>query len=144
MKIPAWAAKAQELMKAQKVYQKDLVSVFDVKSASAVSHYFSGRNKITPDQLASLAEHLGVSVISLMGEEEHVQADPHHLDTDSLVEALQALVRLDKLPDAEIINLFNTLEKLQLDRIAEVYSVYAEANRIKNEKIKRLPSKVTA
>ena len=138
---PYWAVVAQEQMKKKKIYQKDLVDIFEVKSASAVSHYFSGRNKITSDQITALAEYLDINVAKLL--DDNAANAANGLDVDSLIEALQALVRMDKLPDSEIISLFNTLEKLDFKRIAEVYNIYTEANKQKEEKISSVIRKLT-
>ncbi|TMN38832.1 helix-turn-helix transcriptional regulator [Pseudoalteromonas sp. S2755] len=124
MSTPNWVSVANELMKEQKVYQKDLLEVFNVNSTSAVSHYFSGRNSISSEQLSKLANRLGVPVSKLLNEE--VSYGKLHVQT--LVDTLQTLVRIDKLPDTKIVTFFETLESLGLDRISEVYDVLLEAN----------------
>ena len=61
-KKPAWAVVATRKMKAEKITQDDLVSVFDVKTRGAVGHYFTGRREPSLKQLKNLAEKLGMTI----------------------------------------------------------------------------------
>lgn len=66
---PAWAHVAKLKMQQLGLIQEDLVDVFDVKTRGAVGHYFSGRRKISSDQLIALADKLKLSADNLYNNE---------------------------------------------------------------------------
>ncbi|KZN46014.1 helix-turn-helix domain-containing protein [Pseudoalteromonas luteoviolacea] len=132
MKQPAWVQPIQAVMKKKGVKQRDLMSVFNVNSQGAVSHYFSGRNKLSDKQMTEFADFLGISKSTFFQDE---PKDEHQLDTNSLTEAFQTLARLDELSDGEITSFFNVYEKMGPDRIAEVYDVLYKINKSKQEQL---------
>ncbi|MCG7546971.1 hypothetical protein [Pseudoalteromonas sp. Of7M-16] len=129
---PPWVKTVQSVMKKQGVKQRDLLHIFNVKSQGAVSHYFSGRNSLSKNQIDDLSKFLGISRNVFLEEQ---AKSAHELDTASLTEAFQTLARLDNLSDEEIIGFFNVYEKMGPDRVAEVYDVLYKINQSKQEQL---------
>ncbi len=61
MKNKDWIKRAKNLMAQQRLSQSDVVDAMKVKSTGAISHYFTGRNEPTIEQLNNLAKRLGVT-----------------------------------------------------------------------------------
>lgn len=133
MTQPIWLNKVKFLMKEKAIKQQDLMPVFGVTSQSAVSHYFSGRNKTTADQLLALARFLDVDVEQLTVSEPIEAPTQTNIDMEALTEALQTIIRLDKLSDREAYEFFSVYEKIGLNRIAEAYDVIYKLNQKKKQ-----------
>ena len=128
-----WAKAAQSLMRQKGVKQKDLIELFDVSTQGAVSHYFSGRYEATHQQLKKLAQRLDVEENYFIDLQE---ASPErHLDANLLTESLQTLARIDSMSERDIIKFFTIYEKMNADRIAEVYEALLKAKQQKEDLI---------
>jgi len=69
-----WYEKAKRLMKAEKIKQDQLLTVFNVATRGAVGHYLTGRRQPDPMQMKSLAEKLGCSLDDLLSDDDNVDA----------------------------------------------------------------------
>ena len=56
-----WIKRAKHLMAEQGVNQNDIISIMNVTSRGAISHYLTGRNKPTLEALTKLAKYLNVT-----------------------------------------------------------------------------------
>lgn len=133
MTQPTWLNKVKFLMKEKGVKQQDLMQIFGVTSQGAVSHYFSGRNKTTDEQLLALANFLDVDVEQLTVSEPVKATTQASIDMEALTEAFQTIARLDKLSDKEAYEFFSVYEKMGLNRIAEAYDVITKLNQKKKQ-----------
>lgn len=91
-----WYERAKRRMKALKVSQDDLKTPLGVKTRGAVSHYLTGRNDPSPDQLLVMARALKTTVSGLLGEEpmhQVVERSDAHM-------AIEMAVVLRGLPDS--------------------------------------------
>lgn len=134
MKQAPWAKAVQAIMKKKGIKQRDLMEVFDVRSQGAVSHYFSGRNNLSNEQIAKLTEFLGVDE-SIFHEGEVEDDFAAKLDIAALTESFQTIARIDNLSDTEIINFFDVYEKMNPERVAEVYEVLQKINKAKKDEL---------
>lgn len=133
MTQPTWLNKVKFLMKEKGLKQQDLMQIFGVTSQGAVSHYFSGRNKTTDEQLLALANFLDVDVEQLTVSEPVKAPTQASIDMEALTEAFQTIARLDKLSDKEAYEFFSVYEKMGLNRIAEAYDVITKLNQKKKQ-----------
>ncbi|TMP84162.1 hypothetical protein CWB73_00400 [Pseudoalteromonas phenolica] len=135
MTQPSWLKKVKFLMKEKGVKQQDLMEVFGVSSQGAVSHYFSGRNKTSSEQLNALASFLSVDVEQLEDFDKLEEKVDSSLDVEALTEAFQTIARLDKLSEKELFDFFSVYEKMGLERIAEAYDVITKLNQKKKQEL---------
>lgn len=135
MTQPAWLKKVKFLMKEKGIKQQDLMEIFGVSSQGAVSHYFSGRNKTSDEQLKALANFLDVDVEQLQVTEQAKPTPDSTLDMEALTEAFQTIARLDKLSDKEVFDFFSVYERMGLERIAEAYDVITKLNKKKKQEL---------
>jgi transcriptional regulator with XRE-family HTH domain len=56
-----WIKRAKHLMAEQGVNQNDIISIMNVTSRGAISHYLTGRNKPTLEALTKLSKYLNVT-----------------------------------------------------------------------------------
>ncbi|MCF2826805.1 XRE family transcriptional regulator [Pseudoalteromonas sp. JC28] len=134
MKQAPWAKAVQAIMKKKGIKQRDLMEVFDVRSQGAVSHYFSGRNNLSGEQIKRLTSFLGVDE-SVFHESEFEEDFATRLDVDALTESFQTIARIDNLSDTEIVNFFDVYEKMNPNRVAEVYEVLQKINQTKKDEL---------
>lgn len=80
-----WHKKAKQMVLDKGVMQKELLSVFNVKTVGAVSHYLNGVRDPSPQQLKNLADILGVKIDDFFIEEQS--------ERSSLPEALVQAIR---------------------------------------------------
>lgn len=59
---PPWAAVARQRMGELGMTQEQLMPILNVSTRGAVGHYLSGRRVPSPEQMAALAKHLGLSL----------------------------------------------------------------------------------
>lgn len=70
-----WVDRARERMKSIGKTQSDLAGPLGVKTRSAVGHYFSGRRKLSADQVAGLARALQCSIDYLLTGENPIKRE---------------------------------------------------------------------
>ena len=78
-------------MREKRITQEDLCPVFQVKTRSAIGHYFNGRREPSIEQLVGLSQRLGVSISVLLGESplpDGLLRDPAVLDILRRLKAL--------------------------------------------------------
>ncbi|TMN38831.1 helix-turn-helix transcriptional regulator [Pseudoalteromonas sp. S2755] len=136
-----WARAASALMRIKGVKQKDLVSLFGVKTQGGVSHYFNGRYSITDEQLRKLAIFLGVDenyfTIVNLSDTSSV------LDTDILEESLLILSRFAGIDDEQKKLFFSIFNQLTGERLVEVYGSLLQAKVQKEELLLATAVKLT-
>ena len=135
MTQPTWLNKVKFLMKEKGIKQQDLMKIFGVSSQGAVSHYFSGRNKTSYEQLSALADYLGTDVAQLHEAETDKKDSEFSLDIDALTETFKTIARLDNLSDKQVYDFFSIYERMGMERIAEAYDVITKLNKKKQQEL---------
>jgi transcriptional regulator with XRE-family HTH domain len=79
MNSTSWQSKAQPIMRAKKIAQKDIADFLSV-SESTVSHWFHGRHRPSLEQIRGIAKLLGVSVPELIEDDETFVRDDVELE----------------------------------------------------------------
>ena len=115
MNKPVWAIKAKELLKDKGMTQNSLMSVFDVDTQGAVSHYFTGKRQLNTDQLINLSQALNTDPNSLLDYKAHVNSE---LIKDTLSTVIENwLVRFGQMGWADYTNDPSVMRDLITDDI---------------------------
>lgn len=117
-----WTDRAKKRMKDLGLTQDDLRKTLGVKTRGAVGHYLGNRRQPTPDQMASLARALRMSMDELMtgnqGAEPISNRDATHIDTPH--------IRSVRIVGAAVVDETGFWKELQESADNEFYATHTE------------------